>query len=177
MKVLGIDPGINGACAIYGGAHPPRLFDLPVLGDEARKEIDVRALASIIRPWGVGHAFIENVFAMPSIPGADGVRRGMGAASAFKFGFAIGQIRATVALLGIPYTLVVPRVWMKRFGLTGSDKEAHRQVAIRLMPECADELQRKKDHQRAEALMIARYGWEKLNGGQDGGRTASGGDS
>lgn len=175
MRVLGIDVGINGAAAIYAQADPglnrPHLFDLPVIGQDAQREIDVRALAKEIRPFQVGHAFIEHVWAMPSMD-RDGKRVGMAANAAWRFGFAIGQIRATVALLGIPITLVIPPKWMKLYGLKGGieNKESHRQKAIQLMPDCADNLHRKKDHQRADALLIARYGWLLMNGGDHGGR-------
>jgi hypothetical protein len=68
-----------------------------------------------------------------------------------------------VALCGVPCTLVVPRKWQAMWGLKGNDKEGHRQAAIRLIPNAHALLKRKLDHQRADALLIALYGWTVLD--------------
>lgn len=166
MRIIAIDPGIAGACACLelgpsGGDEEPRLLDvvdLPTMGDGKRREINGAALFDIFVQYRPTAAIIENVFAMPSIPGADGVRRGMGSASAFKFGMGCGAVRAVVQCAKIPYTLVVPAVWKKYYGLKGPDKEQSRQMAIRRFPERQDLFARKLDHQRAEASLLALYG-------------------
>lgn len=187
MKILGIDVGIDGALAfIEGEQRNPsvELHDLPTIGEKSKREIDVPQLAKIITAAKPAHAFIENVWAMPSIErlvkteepdedeeGGPGIghnkgpsippryeRVGMGAASAWRFGLGIGQIRGCVATLGVPYTLVTPQKWMKIFGLRGNDKESHRQYAIRRIPNAAQFMTLKKNHQRADALLLAFYG-------------------
>jgi crossover junction endodeoxyribonuclease RuvC len=59
-------------------------------------------------------------------------------------------------------TLVTPAVWKKHHCLSGSDKERSRIRAIEMFPYAAGQLTRKKDHARAEAMLIAKYGADKL---------------
>jgi crossover junction endodeoxyribonuclease RuvC len=102
-------------------------------------------------------AYVEQVNAMPSIPGPDGVRRGMGSSSAFRFGESFGVLKGVLAALGIRYELIAPQTWKKSQGLTGSEKDYARTVAIRTFPDMATHLARKKDIGRADALLIARH--------------------
>lgn len=167
MIVYGVDPGINGGLAVVS-AQRANVFmilldarDVPVVGDGSKREVNVPDLCAWIERYRTPDAvaYIELVHAMPSIPDEEtGVRRGMGAASAFKFGFACGQIRAAFASRGVRIELVVPAKWKKLFGLVGGDKEPSRQLAIRKWPAHADMFARKKDHQRAEAALLAAYG-------------------
>lgn len=165
MVIIGVDPGLNGAaCAFYRADHEGPAFiadaiDLPTKEDNTKSQIDVPEFARWLRRVGAAHAFIENVSAMPSFPDkVTGVRRSMGAASSFRFGMAVGQIRATFSALGIPITLVVPRVWKKAFDLSGPKKEQSRLLALELYPAAGHYLKRKMDHQRAEAILIAHWG-------------------
>ena len=89
---------------------------------------------------------------------------GQGVASTFKFGKAAGAIEAVVMLLGIPTVIVAPAVWKKAFGLRGgkANKEASRQYALRKFPSAHALLSRKKDHQRAEACLIALFAIESM---------------
>jgi hypothetical protein len=166
-RSLGIDPGINGAASLVRGfghlSSVEDVIDLPTIGEGSKREIDDLQLIAWIRAMAPDHAFIELVTAMPSIPGADGIRRGMGAASAFKFGFAVGQIRTAVRGCRVPITLVTPGRWKPTFALKGPDKEPSRQLALRLFPNIHDKLKRKLDHQRAEAILLATYGGRVLS--------------
>ena len=56
-----------------------------------------------------------------------------------------------------PYTLVTPVSWKRSLNLP-SDKDAARRLAQQWYPKVADQLKRKKDEHRAEALLIAHYG-------------------
>jgi len=161
-RMLGIDPGMSGGIAVLEGRRVVDAMHMPVVGDGSQREIDIGRLSAFIEAHEPDEAIIELVSAMPSIPGADGVRRGMGAASAFRFGFAVGQVRAVVACYRIPLTLVVPTVWKKHYGLKGGDKEPSRQMALRRFPEAHRLLSRKKDHGPAEAILIAAYGLDKM---------------
>ena len=169
MKIAGIDPGINGAAALIDAAYfsqaPEKMtvgdaIDMPTIGESTKREIDVLALVKWLKHWQPDHVYLEYVNAMPSIPGPDGKRRDMGAASAFKMGLVVGQIRTCVVGCKIPFTLVTSGKWKKAAGLSGGarNKEASRQLAMRLFPECHNLLARKRDEARAEALLIARYG-------------------
>lgn len=164
MIWVGIDVGINGAAAALcpvddeGPEFITDAIDLPTMPDGTKNQIDEAALARWLRLVGATHAVIENVRAMPSIPGNSSVRRSMGAASAFRFGLAAGQLRATLRVFGIEPEFVEPSVWKRHFRLKGPDKEQSRQLALELWPLSAYLLRRKKDHQRAEAMLIAKYG-------------------
>jgi hypothetical protein len=84
--------------------------------------------------------------------------------STFKYGVAYGALRTVVALCNIPYRLVTPGKWKNHFGLD-SDKEKSRALALQFWPGCGF-FSRKKDHGRAEAALIARYGaetWSSLS--------------
>jgi crossover junction endodeoxyribonuclease RuvC len=95
-------------------------------------------------------AVVERASAMPK----------QGVVSVFKFGMAYGSLRTVVAVSKIPHRLVAPTVWKKHFKLD-SDKEKSRALAMQLWPGCGL-FSRKKDHGRAEAALIARYGLEVL---------------
>jgi hypothetical protein len=146
--VLGVDPGVTGGIAFLLPSGVIIAEDIPTAGGE----VDVDALVRRVREINPGFAVIERAGAMPK----------QGVSSTFKYGMAYGALRTVVALCNIPYQLVTPGKWKKHFGLD-SDKEKSRALAIRLWPGCGL-FERKKDHGRAEAALIARYGIEnRLN--------------
>ena len=105
-------------------------------------------------------AIIENVQPMM---GKGSASQAMMGQLAPWFGMACGR-SATVAAYSIPYKLVVPQSWKRHFNLRGSDKEAARKLAVRLVP-CYDPLlSKKKDHNKSDALLIAIYGAQKWAG-------------
>ena len=81
-----------------------------------------------------------------------------GSSSGFTFGRAVGAIEATIALSGIPVTIVEPSVWKRFHKLPGKEKEASRQRALEIFPASHALLARKLDHGKAEASLIALYG-------------------
>jgi crossover junction endodeoxyribonuclease RuvC len=83
---------------------------------------------------------------------------GQGVSSTFKFGRATGAIEATIALCSVPVEIVEPSAWKRFWKLPGKDKEAARQKALQLFPDAHAALARKRDHNRAESLLIALYG-------------------
>ena len=141
MNTIGIDPGISGAVALLNGAVAPEVVDMPS---------NPRDLWDTLSAWRTDHddlyAYVERAQAMP----------GQGVSSTFKTGFGYGVIIGLLAGLGIPYETVTPAVWKKRAGLIGKDKEASRALARQLWPTAP--LGRVRDHGRAEALLIAKYG-------------------
>lgn len=150
MLILGVDPGIKGAIALYDGGSSVVVRDMPITKAKGRgNEINVGALADDMDLlFSVAdHAFIENVQARPH----DG--RG----SLFKFGYSAGLIRGLVVGSRIPVTMVTPAKWKLDMGLT-SDKDYSRTRASELFPESASEFRLKKDNNKAEAALIAYYG-------------------
>jgi crossover junction endodeoxyribonuclease RuvC len=147
--ILGIDPGTSGAIAFYFPGAPSRVCaeDVPV----AAGEINAAGLADRIRKMRPDVAVIERVAAMP----------GQGVSSTFKFGASFGVVCGVLATLEIPCHRVSPAVWKKHFRLS-ADKEASRALALRLFPATAEHFSKKRDHNRAEAALLARYGCEVL---------------
>jgi hypothetical protein len=86
---------------------------------------------------------------------------GNGSVSMFRFGQACGAIGATLAVMGIPTTFVLPRSWQQYHGI-GPTPDAARQRAAQLYPQIAPRLSRKADGNRADALLIAAYGQRAL---------------
>lgn len=162
--IVGLDVGIHGAAASFcpadvdGPEFISDAIDLPLMPDGSKSQIDELALADWLRTVRATHAFVENVRAMPSVSSEGSVRRSMGAAGAFRFGLAAGQIRTTLRMMGITPEFVEPSSWKRHFRLSGPDKEQSRQLALELWPLSAYLLRRKRDHNRAEAMLLAKYG-------------------
>ena len=89
---------------------------------------------------------------------------GQGVSSSFQFGRAVGVISAVAELTNYPFHLVSPQKWKKHFHLT-SDKNESLDLARYFWPEA--KLIRKKDGNRAEALLIALYWHDQINGKQN----------
>ena len=150
--VLGIDPGLSGAACVLDGDRVLLLEDLPVVQFSAgriKNRLDAAGLARMLSPFAgdVFMAIVEKV----------GARPGEAASGAFSFGFSSGCIAGVLAAMNIPTTTVQPAVWKKAMGL-GSSKDLSRARALELFPAMADKLARKKDHDRAEALLMAEWG-------------------
>lgn len=142
---IGIDPGQTGAMAIIdptaGGYH--RVWDFDDLDGLSWLKTAVIGEISF-------KAVLEKVHSMPK----------QGVSSSFKFGMNFGIWRGRLEALGIPYDLVTPQKWQKEIfdSMTKTDRKTMSlDRARRLFPEMSDMLKRKKDHNRAEALLIAEY--------------------
>jgi len=148
LCILGVDPGLTGALAFYFAGHDRiSAEDMPVVAGD----IDAATLAARLAQMKPDLAIVECVGAMP----------GQGVSSTFKFGCGYGIVRGVIAASGIPMRLVSPAKWKRSYGLD-ADKEKSRAIALRLWPSRTDLFSRKKDHGRAEAALIARYGAEKF---------------
>lgn len=155
---FGLDPGLSGAIAtlIDGEAGP--LLDMPTMPVGDKTEVDAAALARFIKdirrshPGAYFSATIERVRAMP--PKGD---RRPGAQSSMNFGESYGKAKAVLEVFGMDFSLAEPASWKRHFGLIGEDKDASRLLAIARFPGAAAQLQRKKDHGRAEALLLALW--------------------
>lgn len=150
--VLGIDPGLSGGLAIVAGS-PGKLrliqtIDVPTHGEKAKRRVHVAAALDFIQIYNPDLAVIERAQAMPD----------QGSSSGFVYGRAVGALEACVEGLGIRVIVIESTAWKKYHGLAGGkSKEDSRQRAIQLFP-AAKGFERKKDHNRAEACLIAAYG-------------------
>jgi crossover junction endodeoxyribonuclease RuvC len=161
MKTMGIDPGYDGAISILHfrehvsdlPAVTMQIWDLPtfevMVNRKHKRRLNLSAIATWMDLWsaGIDKVIIEN----PS------PRPGEGVTSAFNFGGVCLALQMAVATQGLSTRLVHPRVWKKALGL-GPDKDESRKRAIELYPRSQDFLTRKKDHNRAEAILLAHYG-------------------
>jgi hypothetical protein len=168
MYVIGIDPGLTGAIALMGPNGLEACADIPVMmrgnGEGAVKnQVDPGALEEMLRNWISGHDKNEFMVLIESqgpvrLPG----NKVLGGASAFSLAYTAGLIEGVVATLHLPREFVPPGHWKKALGLkaSGPDKKAlARAMAQRYYPQA--ELHRVKDHNRAESILIARYGYER----------------
>lgn len=145
--ICGIDPGAKGAIALLY-KEKAFVYDMPMLG----KEVNGREVAALFKDFKPEHIFLEQVNSF-----------GMGRTSAYNFGQGVGILKGVIAALEIPYTLITPQKWKKHFGLS-KEKDRSRLLATRLYPIMADKFIRKKDDGRAEAILIAKYGKDQING-------------
>jgi len=147
--IVGIDPGLSGAVAFYF-PHAPAMIaaeDMPVM-DGRVNAVELARMIEQMRPDG---AVIELVGAM----------LGQGLSSTFKFGIAFGIVSGIISALKIPVHYITPTKWKKHYSLS-ADKEQSRRRAIELWPDHSALFKRKKDHGRAEAALLARYGAENV---------------
>ncbi|EPC6068882.1 crossover junction endodeoxyribonuclease RuvC [Enterobacter hormaechei] len=147
--VLGIDPGCSGALVLVTerGGYIDHLA-MPTIKVGTKSRVNGAAVAAWVRQYGITHAYLEQVGAMP----------GQGTASMFTFGHAAGVAEGILQGLNIPYTLVTPQAWKKSAGLIGSDKDAARSRATQLYPELRALDAKAKGQAIADALLIARFG-------------------
>jgi crossover junction endodeoxyribonuclease RuvC len=153
--ILGIDPGVVGAYAILNNAGIVCVDDLPSLRlarsarpKVTRPELNLYALRQVLLSYPVKVAVIEQVNAMPK----------QGVTSMFRFGEALGGLCGLMIGLQIPLFKVRPQEWQRYFRI-GAGPDAARQHALQLYPSIAQRLVRKKDVHRADALLIATWGW------------------
>lgn len=152
MRVIGVDPGTNGACALLGPDGIEALADMPAMANE----VDAWGLTRLLSEWGqVDRVFVEAVAAFPR----------NGSIGNFKLGRALGVVQGVLAVLERPVAYVRATTWTKHHRV-GSDKAAHRRRASELWPEWSESFARVKDADRADACLIAEYGRNSLFLGQ-----------
>jgi crossover junction endodeoxyribonuclease RuvC len=148
--IAGIDPGQTGAIAFVGNNKVVAVYDMPTMErlHGKGKMVNASELTSIIMDCKPDIAMIEAVSALPK----------QGVTSSFRFGESFGVLFGVLGALQVPVKLVTPQKWKKRAGLICKEKDAARTMAIMQHPEIADQLTRKKDCGRADAIMIAKHG-------------------
>ena len=153
MMVIGIDPGLTGAIAVLKDKKVLCLFDMPVMaeGKKNKRQLNSAQLVNIIKKNidkdDEISMVVEQVNAMP----------GQGVTSMFNFGQTFGAIKGVCAALDLPIFLVRPSKWKKHFELINSSKDASRTKAIEMYPSLSDQLSKKKDVNKSDAILIARY--------------------
>lgn len=172
MFHVGVDPGATGAvAAIDSITRAVYFWDTPVIaiksGKTFKNQMDAHACTLILQNLDRSNGVlvtIEKVNAMPGWkndpdnPGQK-VQAAMGVTSAFNFGMGFGVWIGICAASLLPYQLIHPATWKpKLMADMGKEKDASRLKAMQLYPATAKDLARKKDHARADALLLAHFG-------------------
>ena len=153
MRIFGIDPGLLGALAILDNKKIVDVIDLPTMseGKKNKKQLNSAHLSHYIKSNIINQensvVVVEQVNAMP----------GQGVTSMFNFGQTFGAIKGISAALNLPIYFVRPSKWKKHFDLINSSKDASRTKAIEMYPSMAENLSKKKDVNKSDAILIARF--------------------
>ena len=153
MKIIGIDPGLSGAIAVMEGNKIVDIFDMPVMpeGKKNKRQGNSAQLVELLKDNIKNNEevaiIVEQVNAMP----------GQGVTSMFNFGQTFGAIKGICAALGLPIFFVRPAKWKKHFELINSSKDASRTKAIEMYPSISHQLSKKKDVNKSDAILIARF--------------------
>ena len=153
MKIVGIDPGLSGAIAVLEEKKVLALFDMPVMseGKKNKNQLNSAQLVNILKENIKNDediaVVVEQVNAMP----------GQGVTSMFNFGQTFGAIKGVCAALNLPIVFVRPSKWKKHFELINSSKDSSRTKVIEMYPSLSNQLARKKDVNKSDAILIARF--------------------
>ena len=153
MIIFGIDPGVSGAISILENKKVIEVFDMPTMidGKKNKKQVNGAQVTNIIKEQLKENeeiiVVVEHVNAMP----------GQGVTSMFNFGQSFGVIKGICSALNLPIYFVRPTKWKKYFNLIKTNKDASRTKVIQVYPEISGKISRKKDSNRADAILIARY--------------------
>ena len=153
MIIIGIDPGISGAISILENKKILEVYDTPTMidGKKNKRQINSAQVTNIIKERLKDDkeviVVVEHVNAMP----------GQGVTSMFNFGQSFGVIKGICAALSLPIYFVRPTKWKKHFNLIKTNKDASRTKVIEVYPEISSKLHRKKDSNRADAILMALY--------------------
>ncbi|MDC0510511.1 crossover junction endodeoxyribonuclease [Candidatus Pelagibacter sp.] len=158
MLIIGIDPGISGSICFFQDGKIIDVVEMPTMtegkknkkqvnGSQIFNEISFRVKKLDKKDIKV---IIEQVSAMP----------GQGVTSMFNFGQSFGILKGICSAMQLPMYFVRPAKWKKYFNLINSEKDASRTRAIEIFPYFSGQLSRKKDSNKADAILIASFYYE-----------------
>ena len=158
MTIFGIDPGVSGAICVLKKGKILEVHEMPTIidGKKNKKQVNGAEVTNIllkeIGDESESRVVIEHVNAMP----------GQGVTSMFNFGQSFGVIKGICAALKLPIYFVRPAKWKKHFNLINTNKDASRTKVIEIFPYISSKLSRKKDSNKADSILIAKY-FEEMN--------------
>ena len=158
MLIIGIDPGISGSICFFEDGKILDVVEMPTMteGKKNKKQVNGSQLYNEIsnrikqRDKKEIKVVIEQVSAMP----------GQGVTSMFNFGQSYGILKGICSAMRLPMYFVRPAKWKKYFNLINSEKDASRTRAIEIFPYFSSQLARKKDSNKADAILIASFYYE-----------------
>ncbi len=155
MLIIGIDPGITGSICFFKNNKVIDVIEMPTMidGKKSKKQVNGAQIYNEILKKIEGiekqdiRVVIEQVSAMP----------GQGVTSMFNFGQSFGILKGICSAMQLPMYFVRPAKWKKYFGLINSEKGASRTKAIEMFPYFSSNLSKKKDINKADAILIACF--------------------
>ena len=158
MMIIGIDPGISGSICFFEDGKILDVVEMPTMteGKKNKKQVNGSQIFNEIsnRIKKIERKdikiVIEQVSAMP----------GQGVTSMFNFGQSFGILKGICSAMQLSMYFVRPAKWKKYFNLINSEKDASRTKAIEIFPYFSTQLSRKKDSNKADAILIASFYYE-----------------
>tara|TARA_Y100000590_G_scaffold128819_1_gene147237 strand:+ start:382 stop:876 length:495 start_codon:yes stop_codon:yes gene_type:complete len=155
MLIIGIDPGISGAICFFENDEVKEVIDMPSMADGKKNKRQINGqqifneISSRIKniPKKEIRVVIEQVSAMP----------GQGVTSMFNFGQSFGVLKGICSAMQLSMHFVRPAKWKKYYGLIKTEKDASRTKVIEIFPYISSQLSRKKDSNKADAILIASF--------------------
>jgi len=158
MLIIGIDPGISGSICFFQDGKIVDVVEMPTMteGKKNKKQVNgsqiFNEISEKIEKLDKKEikVVIEQVSAMP----------GQGVTSMFNFGQSFGILKGICSAMQLPMYFVRPAKWKKYFNLINSEKDASRTRAIEVFPYFSSQLSKKKDSNKADAILIASFYYE-----------------
>ena len=158
MLIIGIDPGISGSICIFEDGIIKDVVEMPTMteGKKNKRQVNGSQIYNeILKRINKSdkqntRVVIEQVSAMP----------GQGVTSMFNFGQSFGILKGICSAMRLPMYFVRPAKWKKYFNLINSEKDASRTRAIEIFPYFSSQLSKKKDSNKADAILIASFYYE-----------------
>ena len=158
MLIIGIDPGISGSICFFQNGKIVDVIEMPTMteGKKNKKQVNssqvFNEILEKIKKLDKNEikVVIEQVSAMP----------GQGVTSMFNFGQSFGILKGVCSAMQLPMYFVRPAKWKKYYNLINSEKDASRTRAIEVFPYFSSQLSKKKDSNKADAILIASFYYE-----------------
>ena len=155
MLIIGIDPGISGSICFFENGKILDVIEMPTMSEGKKNKRQVNGsqvyneIASRVNKFEKQdvRVVIEQVSAMP----------GQGVTSMFNFGQSFGILKGICSAMQLPLYFVRPAKWKKYFSLINSEKDASRTKVIEMFPYFSSKLSKKKDSNKADAILIASF--------------------
>ena len=155
MLIIGIDPGISGSICFFENGKIIDVIEMPTMteGKKNKRQVNGSQIYNEINKKIEKYenenvrVVIEQVSAMP----------GQGVTSMFNFGQSFGILKGICSAMRLPMYFVRPAKWKKYFSLINSEKDASRTRVIEMFPYFSSQLSKKKDSNKADAILIASF--------------------
>ena len=158
MMIIGIDPGISGSICFFEEGRIIDIIEMPTMAEGKKNKRQVNGsqiyneISKRVKNFDKQNVrvIIEQVSAMP----------GQGVTSMFNFGQSYGILKGICSAMQLPMYFVRPAKWKKYFNLLNSEKDASRTKAIEIFPYFSSQLSKKKDSNKADAILISSFYYE-----------------